>query len=347
MVTEMEQEFFLPELPQGLPCLFHPDTPWMEAESNGWIRQFMAGCYPSMTALMLFLQQRNAVFGALVSPLASRERARGIIDFYQYVTVFDDMCGAGTRVGSDPELYNRVRDRLVGAFSETTPRDDHPLILGGLDLLRRLSEGMSPAQQQRLIRSVTDFGKGIEWEVFSRNRGHHLGIPEYLRIRYPVFGGDFILLLAEYAAEVDMSSCQEVETVSRLAIHHLIAVNDLFSYRKEILRHDSVNLVAILRSVRSLQEAVQETVSLIERYEREYMSERDRLLSGPLGSQGDVRSYLRCLDHLLGGNKVFHLLTPRYFGPGYVWDGTTSGWFSLKDPTTHLSPVPHHRTAKS
>jgi hypothetical protein len=139
----------------------------MEAESNGWIRQFMAGCYPSMTALILFLQQRNAVFGALVSPLATRERARGIIDFYQYVTVFDDMCGAGTQVGSNPGLYSRVRGRLVGAFSETTSRDDHPFILGGLDLLRRLNEGMSSAQQQRLIKSVADFGKGIEWEVFS------------------------------------------------------------------------------------------------------------------------------------------------------------------------------------
>lgn len=85
-----------------------------------------------------------------------------------------------------------------------------------------------------------------------------------------------------------------------------------------------------------LQPAVNRLCELVEHHERSYIAARNAVLDGPLGRRADVRTYLSGLDHLMGGSQEFEYLTPRYFGDGSVWDGTTSGWIDLDAPVTRF-----------
>jgi hypothetical protein len=77
---------------------------------------------------------------------------------------------------------------------------------------------------------------------------------------------------------------------------------------------------------------------LVGHHERGYLAARDDLLAGRHGDSADVRAYLSGLDHLIGGSQEFEYLTPRYFGDGAAWDGSTYGWLSLTAPVAHFRP---------
>jgi Terpene synthase family 2, C-terminal metal binding len=122
------------------------------------------------------------------------------------------------------------------------------------------------------------------------------------------------------------------------AMRQLILVNDLLSLRKE--RGDPMNAVRVLccHGGLTLQRAVDRVCELVGLHERAYIAARDAVRHGPFGARADVRGYLDGLDHLLAGSQEYEYLTPRYFGDGSVWDGSTSGWISLTDPIARFLP---------
>lgn len=75
-------------------------------------------------------------------------------------------------------------------------------------------------------------------------------------------------------------------------------------------------------------------------HEKSYIAARDVIIVSALGARTDVRAYLGGLDHLLAGTQEFEYITPRYYGDGFVWDGTTSGWISLTATATRFLPHP-------
>lgn len=337
-------EFFLPELPRLLPVAYHPKAAQIEFRSNGWVRGQLGACFAHEEDLLSFLRQRNGLYGPLTVPHADEQRALDVADWYQYVTAIDSSVSDRSALGADEADARVVFAGIMADFrSDRDGRGDSPYGRAGKDLWRRISPGLSPAQVGRFAAALEAFLRGCATEVGFKQADR---VPDYetcMAVRMDSFGCAFIRLMTEYAAEVDMTAYDALLTgVHTHGMRQMIIVNDLLSWRKEYAQDDKMTLVRVFieREGLSLQEAVDRLCKLVEHHERAYVAARDQLRQGRHGSRVDIRRYLSGLDHLIGGSQEFEYLTPRYFGDGYVWDGSTSGWLSLTAPVTRFRPRP-------
>ncbi|MCC2280711.1 hypothetical protein LKL35_35760 [Streptomyces sp. ET3-23] len=336
--------FFLPELPRLLPYAYHPQAAQIEIASNGWVRRFLAESFATEADLLFFLRQRNGIYGPLTVPHADRQRAQDIADWYQYVTVIDSSVSDCSTLGGSAEGAVKVFTQILADFGTGMPTDgEFPYGRAGQDLWRRISPGLSQAQIGRFTASLESFLNGCTVEISAKLRDRTPDYESCMAVRLDSFGCDFIELMTEYGAEVDMT-----ELIPELAEVHLhcrrqmTIFNDLLSWRKERAQDDKMTVVRVLTEVEGLglQTTVDRLCVLVEEHERAYIAARERLLTGPLGSRPDVRRYLSGLDYLMGGSQEFEYLTPRYFGDGAAWDGSTSGWVDLNAAVTRFRSRP-------
>ncbi|GAA3191319.1 cytochrome P450 [Dactylosporangium siamense] len=350
--TGQVREFYLPELPRLLPVAYHPDAARIEFTSNGWIRRWLGDTFAAEADLAFFLRQRNGIYGPLTVPAAERQRAQDIADWYQYVTVIDSFVSDRSALGASDTAAREVFAALMAEFRGAAPpaADGGRYGAAGRDLWRRISPGLSRAQVRRFGDSLEAFLRGCATEIKAKLTGE---VPDYeacLAVRLDSFGCDFIELMTEYGAAVDMT-----EFIGELADVHLhcrrqmIIVNDLLSWRKEHAQDDKMTVVRVLieREGYDLQPAVDRLCGLVEHHERAYIAARDEVLAGPLGGREDIRAYLRGLDHLIGGSQEFEYLTPRYYGDGSVWDGSTHGWLDLDAPVARFRETPRSPATES
>lgn len=370
------RELFFPELPGLLPRVYHPRAARIEVDSNGWVREFLAPCFPDEDALLFFLRQRNGIYGPLTVPKADESRARDIADWYQYVTVIDSSVSDRGALGSDDGAARRVFASIMADFvragdaSDTVDTSDvsgeqaaapaaaapaadvSPAVAAygraATDLWRRISPALSPEQIRRFAASLEAFLRGCAAEIQAKLTDH---VPDHntcLDVRLESFGCEFIELMTEYGAGVDMSALlPELAEVHDHCRRQMIVVNDLLSWRKEQAQDDKMTLLRVMTEHEGMspQEAVDALVAMVEEHEKAYIAARDVVLGGPLGGREDVAAYLRGLDHLIGGSQEFEYLTPRYYGDGSVWDGATSGWLDLDAPIARFRKEPReHRS---
>lgn len=340
-MTMQTSEFFLPELPRSLPFGYHPKAAQIEFASNGWIREFLGECFAGEEELLFFLRQRNGLYGPLTVPEADEERARAIADWYQYVTVIDSFVSDRSALGASDRDARELFARIMTAFSREGDDLDFAYGRAARDLWRRISPGLSPRQIERFTASLAAFLDGCAVEIRAKLTGDIPGYERCMAVREDSFGCAFLKLLTEYGAEVDMTDLAAsgvLDEVHRHGMRQLIIVNDLLSWRKEHAQEDTMTTVRVLcdREGLDLQDAVDRLCVLVEEHEKSYRDARDRLLDEPVGKRPDLRAYLRGLDHLIGGSQEFEYLTPRYFGDGSVWDGSTSGWLSLDAPVARF-----------
>jgi hypothetical protein len=334
--------FFLPPLPRRLSVRYHPKAAQIETASNGWVRRFLGDCFPSEAELLAYLRQRNGLYGPLVSPNAEESRARDVADWYQFVTIIDTFAADRGKLGASHDGALAEFATIMNTFgTDAPPRETGPFGSAAKDLWRRISPGLSPSQVRRFTDTLGAFLSGNAVEIRSKIADIELDYETCLAIRMDAFGCEFIELMAEYAAEVDVSDLCTAAPLTELhrdAMHQMIIVNDLLSWRKERIHDDRTNTVRVLCHTEglSLQQAVNRLCAMADRHERAYIATRDQILSGPLGTRPDLRAYLEALDHVIGGSQEFEYLTPRYWGDGAVWDGTTYGWVSLTDPVTRF-----------
>lgn len=346
---EHATEFYLPELPRFLPYAYHPRAAEIEIASNGWIRRFLAETFPSEAELLFFLRQRNGIYGPLTVPGATYQRALDIADWYQFVTVIDSFVSDRSALGSSAEAAREVFGQILADFDGDVPtRPEFPFGRAGQDLWRRISPGLSPAQVRRFAAGLEAFLRGCAKEIQAKLADR---VPEYeecMDVRTDSFGCEFIELMTEYGNEVDMSDVlPHLAEVHRHCRRQMIVINDLLSWRKEHAQDDRMTVVRVLTEGRGmrLQDAVDLLCARVEEHELAYVAARDAVLDGPLGGRPDVQTYLAGLDHMMGGSQEFEYLTPRYFGDGSVWDGSTSGWVDLHAEITRFRQHPHPEEA--
>lgn len=332
-------EFFLPQLPRLLPFAYHPNAAQIEFASNGWVRQMLTDCFIGESEMLRFLRERNGLYGSLAVPKASEQRARDVADWYQYVTVIDTLI---LQIHNPRELFTAI----VGDFNADEVDDRQSYIKAANNLWRRISPGLSKAQLSRFLTSLEVFLRGCASEIDVQSTIKPFDYEACMALRMESFGCDFNELLTEYGAEVDMSDWRNEMT--NLHLHcrrQMILVNDLLSWRKERLHDEKINLVRVLIEQEGcdLQSAVNRLVILVDYHESAYICARDEILSGTLGKRDDVRRYLLAIDHLIAGSQEFEYMTPRYFGDGSVWDGSTYGWVDLEAAVTRFREQPNAR----
>ncbi|UGY94656.1 terpene synthase family protein [Streptomyces gobiensis] len=330
--------FYLPELPRLLPVAYHPKAAQIEFRSNGWVRRSLGECFASEEQLLKLLRERVGLYGPLIAPKADEQRVLDLTDFYHFVGLIDNLAVDHSGLGANIYGARKMFEKIMTDFGAGTGAAS-PFGRAAADLWQRISPGLTTQQIGRFRASMETFLGGITAELPFQLGGVVPDYDTYMAIRIDSFGCDFVVLLNEYAMAVDMSefaASPEFGEVYAHGMRQMILVNDVLSLRKE--HGDPMNAVRVLchHYGLTLQQAVDQVCELAELHERAYAAARDAVLGGPEGDRRDVRAYLDGLDHLIAGAQEFEYLTPRYFGDGSVWDGSTSGWVSFTSPTARL-----------
>jgi hypothetical protein len=344
--SENPEGFFFPRMSRRLPVAYHPMAAATEFWSNGWVRRWLGDTFAGEADLFAFLRQRDALYAALVAPHTDGARLRNLAAWFQFVSAVDDHYTSRSAIGASHRTARQVWTATIGIFRSGLPADDNesygPYGRAVLDLWRRISPDLTEAQRQRLVSSLEAYLRGCTTEVPIRLTDEVLDYETYMSVRQESFGVDFCGLLTEYACGVDMTNLIALPEFIELAVEqmrHHILFNDLVSLRKEYLNGDAMNAVTVVQHHEGLglQAATDKVGELVDQHETAFISKRDQILAGHHGRSPDTRAYLDGLSYMLGGAQEFQYSSPRYWGDGFVWDGTTSGWVSLT-PATLLRP---------
>ncbi|WPO75562.1 terpene synthase family protein [Streptomyces sp. KN37] len=204
------------------------------------------------------------------------------------------------------------------------PEQRYATAFGGI--WRRLAEGLSTAQQQRIRReTLAWFDNCIRERPLRRNR-HALSLEEWVKLRAVGIGIAPWLIFLEHTLDIDLSPIidahPEIGRLKWLARAHHGMLNDIASFAKEDDRSDEVNsILGLHRHGLGLQEAVDAVCAAALDLADQFIRLREETLDGPLGEHGDARRYLESLgDFLAGGAQYFYEVT-RYYGADYNWNG--------------------------
>ncbi|MET9291014.1 terpene synthase family protein [Streptomyces sp. NPDC003077] len=150
-------------------------------------------------------------------------------------------------------------------------------------------------------------------------------LEEYLSWRRPDLAFGCWAALVEHSVGGNLSrltGTDELERFHTACFEFAALVNDLVSYRKELLEGDEVNAIAVLRrGGADLQEAVDMVCERINRAESAFWDLGRDLRARWPGAE-DVPAFLEAWKYNLGGYLSWCLHSPRYHGEGYYWDGS-------------------------
>jgi Terpene synthase family 2, C-terminal metal binding len=167
------------------------------------------------------------------------------------VTVSDDVFsrpGVMENPLQGADLYNKYVAALDGNLDETELSQFAPcrLLADSFVLLARRSPAGSA---QRLRQSVLDALASNVEESTQRVTNFHPNLEEYLEIRPANLYGYVSVIVAECAINVDvgeqLAASKDLALARDLTIRHMIFVNDLYSFPKEIAAGENRNAMWI------------------------------------------------------------------------------------------------------
>jgi hypothetical protein len=245
-------------------------------------------------------------------PLAGYEEALLISKYLSIWLLWDDV---------DIESQeNAWRLNAHHVFSGELPASATIFDRGWFELLRELSQTMSPAWIERLCQSMATWSDAALREArLSKqwNEGARVTLAEALQSRIDTIGMFATAYLLEYAIGYELpKSFHELEAVRRIKTlaNKIVGLgNDIFSFGKDY-SSDYINVISALRKERSIStlDAIGKVVDL----HNEALLEYDYLASTlpSLGPAGDamVAKWLQWLRHSCIGFSVWESVAPRY-----------------------------------
>ncbi|MGW2600293.1 terpene synthase family protein [Streptomyces klenkii] len=332
--------FHLPEIKRILPTKRHPAYATVEAENQQFIPSLRRPYYRNGEELARNLEDLHALWGCLVNPSSTTPRSIQYAHWISNWFAVDDLLSDAEKAGCFPEVAEAV-------IREITPVLQYRDFEHGEGEHRRAAKStlypiyadMTEGIRGRFIGEMLEFVTLYQQEVEMRMRGEIPDFPEYMAI-HTASGCWCNTTLAEYGLGMDLTEelqqYPKLRQACRIVHESFVFANDLFSFRKEYFQGDYGNAISVfmVNEGLSLQESVDKLCSLIEEAESRFTVLRRQILSGPLGSRSDIRSYLDELGYCMSGNLEWSYLTPRYHGAGFVWNGQRLGTVVLTPERT-------------
>ncbi|MFJ9855011.1 terpene synthase family protein [Streptomyces sp. NPDC101150] len=195
-------------------------------------------------------------------------------------------------------------------------------------LVKRLARGfgtyLAPTQFERLIGALKEPSYACVEAARRAAEGTDLdSFNAYMELRRDTNGYAFHEMLIEMTLEVDMSGIIGQEPMRGLLAYdaeRLTALDGLMTITKGLSEGtDSDNLVFVLagmRGITSLQEAVDAAFDFAREAEKRYRRQARVVLDSTLGNRDDVRRFVSGLDGALAGLIAVLPQASRYSKPG-------------------------------
>ncbi|MFE0063410.1 terpene synthase family protein [Streptomyces sp. NPDC059003] len=340
------KEFYFPGPPTGLFRLgVHPRMEELDLRHSHWLRQWARPLCADEEEFVDYLGQRNGSYGFYSHPACPDDRILTIVNLYALLTILDDYYADPLKLGADPEgaLVMAERLSLLHETGEFPPDCLFSQAFHQLDT--ELRAIMPPRQKERCNKLLRDFYHGCAREVPSRMQRAVLEKDPYLNVRKDTIGCHWILGFSEYALGIDLTDelqCSaDLRKLNFLITEHMIVLNDLFSFRKELRHGDLIN--SVVSACRSQGITLQESVNRAHKHlgdlEKAIAATQMSLLDGEFVDNPSVQAYVHDVSSIPAATWYWQYATTRYHGgPGYVWDGNTKGTINIADRYTVYSP---------
>ncbi|MFE5329161.1 hypothetical protein ACFRCG_22520 [Embleya sp. NPDC056575] len=340
-VVDLPISFHLPKLANLLPMTFHPETDRLMRESRWWAHRHLGFAYAGDAARI----DKNVDGTLLVSlsvPHADYELALTTAKVMNYLIGIEnslvDKAGLGGSSFATRNVFGRFMADLLGWGDGSTPlREDFSW----------LRERMPPARWIRFVSYMEDFAHGFTTELESWRDAGISDYDTYMDDRRHSLGVRWLFGFAEEGVPGVALSQEAFRTADMVAVHDTAIdgytlINDLVSYRKELVMDDRVNLVYYLGEAEGLdlEGAMNKICGLIDATERKFLDLRDRIMAGPHGGEPGMRAYLDEVGHVMTSNLWWATVSKRYEPGGLGWDGSTAGTMTFHRDRAVFVPDP-------
>jgi len=235
--------------------------------------------------------------------------------FMVWIFLHDDLSDTGDTEESQALSIRWTRLALGATKPET------PLEKAGVDILREIRKGMSPAWQRRFTTHlVNSFATHVE-EAGYRSRGFP-PIQEYMAIRRITIGAEQSLDLMErfggYELPPAIADDPALEFLRALTCDVLILSNDLVSMHKETANGDCHNLVLILENGgMSHNDAIRQVHDMIEGRVHAFRAHADLFLEPLTGTEHywAATAFVEGMQTWMRANADWSAATARYTAP--------------------------------
>ncbi|GCD97090.1 terpene synthase family protein [Embleya hyalina] len=341
-VTDLPIAFRLPELANTLPKAFHPETDRLMDESRWWARRHLGFAYAGNTGRV----DKNVDGTLLVSlsmPHADYELALCAAKVMNYLIGIEnslvDKAGLGGSSFATRNVFGRFMADLIGWGDGHTPLSED---------FGWLRNRMPRDRWTRFVSYLEDFAHGFTTELEDWRDAGVSDYDTYMRDRRHSLGVRWLFGFAEEAIRDLRIPPQAFEHPDVVEIHDTAIdgytlINDLVSYRKELVMGDHVNLVYHLGESEGLdlEGAMNRICALIDETEGKFLDLRDRISNGPHGDAPGMRGYLNEVGHIMTSNLWWATVSERYQPGGFPWDGSIAGTMTFhRDRVDFLADPP-------
>lgn len=290
----------------------HASEPAVTTANAEWTRRFALA--PDEHALARHARIGCGSFASHTYPRATDPVVCLGADLITWLFLFDDRFGeaTGTESSADPggfESYERALRTL------DVPANATAFHRALVDIAERGTALANAAWLSRFADSIASYFRGCLMEGPYRNGRGTPTLAQYRDLRtlsvgaYPVF--DLIELASGQILSDHEVNCPEVVGGRELAACLCAWVNDVYSYPKETVARDPLNLVSVIMNERGLgsEEALSSAVALFNA-ELEHFCE---LVHGAKSrSTTSIAAYLNGLEDWVFGNRTWTVTSGRY-----------------------------------
>lgn len=336
--------FYMPEILTRLPAKCHPEVARVEEESAAWVRQNLAFAFRRPERLERFLEGRCAYVACSIWPTMRGDWILDAANLSQHLFAFDDAYGDREGIGRDPKSARAVFNDYFAIMAGDPLKSGHPFAKNFQEIWTSIALPMTMGQRDRYRRAVTDWLNNCIREIASRQKGVIFDFDTYMEVRRGSVWSTPCFPIIEHGLGIelphDIVASRELDELHVLCTDCMILINDLFSFAKEAFEGDYVNAVSILciQNHGDLQRAVDGVCGILWDAESQFITRRDALLANHPHVHSLLEPYVIALGHYMAGLLLWARMTTRYHGPGYVWNGLTSGIFTFEQTGTILRP---------
>ncbi|MFD9721760.1 terpene synthase family protein [Streptomyces sp. NPDC059076] len=294
-----------------------PHLHWLEGRTSEFYEK-VRHLFPTESSFRNFTREEHGQYLAFHYPDGIPDRLADIGDWIITWFALDDLCTNGFAVG-DESIYPAMRQAVMGRTTDTPFDIITPIA-------NTIKSKMPPAQWDRFVNVMNYMISGFAAEDEMRTGRAPQDIPTYVKARSGSSGMHWSYLLCEYALAIDASpyATLELEEAVDTAVWNSIYLNDIISYRKEVLLgRDPCNYVSLYmqETGADLQEAVTHVHGLALQTER-------RILELQTAADPAARVAIAAVVDQMVGTVAWQFLSPRYIGEGR-WSGMAEGTWRL------------------
>jgi hypothetical protein len=308
----IQRSMSTPELYCPFPTNLNPLVIQADDHTADWVKKF--DLVMSDEVFQHYREQKFTWMVARMFPSADLEALCIAADLNTLLFVLDDQYDEASTETEDVrkkenfEMFlGQVRSILQDHERKTLSKHG-PSLAAISDFWERICRRSTPAWQHRFAESMKRAFVANLWRIELVKQNRLPGVGEYMQFRQQFGGANFFADLVEVMENISLPDeaiwNDTIQQMITLCSDTICYANDLFSYRKELLQGDEMNLVMLLKHHErlSLEDAVFKATQIHDGKVKQFVQLSRQLPSFGKETDREILRFVNALAVMMRGN---------------------------------------------